>query len=216
MISSGRVRVNGAILETPAFLVSEGDAIEVDGNAIGKAEQTRLFLYHKPAGLVTTNRDEQGRKTIFDDLPGDMPRVVSVGRLDLNSEGLLLLTNDGGLARYLEHPENALERAYRVRVYGEINETRLKNLSKGAEIDGVRYGAVHVKIEQYGANSWLNVRLREGKNREIRKIMAALGLQVNKLVRTSYGPFALDDLRKSDVREIPSAQLHKTFGDVLK
>jgi 23S rRNA pseudouridine2605 synthase len=169
-----------------------------------------LFLYHKPAGLVTTARDEKNRPTVFARLPPGLPRVVSVGRLDLNSEGLLLLTNDGALARYLELPANALERCYRIRLHGAINHARLAALAQGITIDGVRYGPIEARIEaaRGGSNVWLAVKLREGKNREIRKVMAHLGLQVNRLIRTSYGPFQLGQLPAGSAVEVPPDALH--------
>jgi len=203
-ITDGRVSVNGTILNSPAFTVGPEDKIVVDGKPLCAPEATRLFLYHKPAGLVTTARDEKGRPTVFDHLPPQLPRVVSVGRLDLNSEGLLLLTNDGGLARYLELPANAWKRRYRVRVHGTVKPAQLARLSQGITVDGMNYGPIHAQMErsQSGANVWLVVMLKEGKNREIRKVMAELGLQVNRLIRVSYGPFELADLAPGAVREV--------------
>ncbi len=204
-ILDGRVRVNGRVLKTPAFTVTPKDAIVVDGKPLPSAEGPRLFLYHKPAGLVTTARDEKNRPTVFDNLPPGLPRVVSVGRLDLNSEGLLLLTNDGGLARYLELPSNSLQRRYRVRVHGTVKAGDLAKLAQGITVEGTRYGPIeaHVEREQTGTNVWLRVSLQEGKNREIRKVMAHLGLQVNRLIRTAYGPFELADLPPGGVSEVP-------------
>ena len=211
-IAGGRVSVNGKVLETPAFTVSEGDAIVVDGKPLARMEATRLFLYHKPSGLVTTARDEKGRPTVFDRLPPEMPRVVSVGRLDLNSEGLLMLTNDGGLARYLELPANAWKRRYRVRVHGTVRVQNLAKLARGVTVEGVNYGPIEASIdrEQSGANVWLNVTLKEGKNREIRKVMAQLGLQVNRLIRTAYGPFELGGLPMGAVKEVTPKVLRES------
>jgi 23S rRNA pseudouridine2605 synthase len=204
-ILAGRVSVNGKMLDTPAFTVEPTDRILVDGRVLPAPEAPRLFLYHKPVGLVTSARDEKGRPTVFAHLPGKLPRVVSVGRLDLTSEGLLLLTNDGGLARYLELPANALERRYRVRVHGDVNPAALARLAQGVTLDGVRYGPVEARIEggRGGANSWIAVTLKEGKNREVRKVMAHIGLQVNRLIRTAYGPFQLGSLPPGSAVEVP-------------
>jgi len=203
-IADGRVSVNGKTLASPAFTVGPDDKIVVDGRPLPATDATRLFLYHKPAGLVTTARDEKDRPTVFANLPPGMPRVVSVGRLDLNSEGLLLLTNDGGLARHLELPANAWTRRYRVRVHGSVDPARLARLRHGVTIDGVKYGPIDAQLErsQTAANVWLVVTLQEGKNREIRKVMAHVGLQVNRLIRTAYGPFELGDLGPGKVREV--------------
>jgi len=203
-ILDGRVSVNGKTLETPAFTVVPGDSILVDGKPLPASEATRLFLYHKPVGLVTTARDEKNRATVFDKLPPGLPRVVSVGRLDLNSEGLLLLTNDGGLARYLELPANAWKRRYRVRVNGAVKAGHLGKLAQGVTVEGMNYGPIEARMEraQTGANVWLSVTLKEGKNREIRKVMAHLGLQVSRLIRTAYGPFGLGDLPPGTAQEV--------------
>jgi len=203
-ICDGRVSVNGKTLASPAFTVVPSDAIVVDGKPLPALESTRLFLYHKPVGLVTSLRDEKNRPTVFANLPPGMPRVVSVGRLDMNSEGLLLLTNDGGLARYLELPANALKRLYRVRVHGAVRQAHLARLAQGITVDGINYGPIDARIEraQTGANVWVAVTLKEGKNREIRKVMAHLGLQVSRLIRTAYGPFELGDLASGAVREV--------------
>jgi len=211
-ILDGRVSVNGKTLESPAFTVGPADKIVVDGRPLPAPEAPRLFLYHKPVGLVTTARDEKGRATVFDHLPQELPRVVSVGRLDLNSEGLLLLTNDGGLARYLELPANALKRCYRARVHGEVNAARLAALARGITVDGMRYGPVEARIEGgRGANVWIAVTLKEGKNREVRKVMAHLGLQVNRLIRTAYGPFQLGDLPAGSAKEVPPHTLKENL-----
>ena len=203
-IADRRVSVNGKTLDSPAFTVGPEDRIIVDGKPLPASEATRLFLYHKPAGLVTTARDEKNRPTVFDSLPPGLPRVVSVGRLDLNSEGLLLLTNDGGLARYLELPANAWKRHYRVRINGAVTAAHLARLAQGVTVDGVNYGPVEARMEraQTGANVWLAVTLREGKNREIRKVMAHLGLQVSRLIRTAYGPFELGSLPAGSAQEV--------------
>lgn len=206
-IIDGRVMVNGKVLDTPAFKVGANDEIVVDGKPVREAQDTRLFLYHKPAGLVTSHKDEKGRATVFDQLPGHMPRVVSVGRLDLNTEGLLLLTNDGELSRFLELPSTGWKRTYRVRVHGRVNEKKLGYLKEGIKIDGIQYKSIEAKIdeqaqEKTGTNTWLSVSLREGKNREIRKVMDALDLKVNRLIRISYGPFNLGNLPSQSVQEV--------------
>ena len=216
-IADGRVTVNGQRLESPALTVSAADDIRVDGKALPKAEATRLFLYHKPAGLVTTAKDERGRETVFDKLPAGLPRVVSVGRLDLNTEGLLLLTNDGGLARYLELPATGWKRRYRVRVHGRVEKQALVRLEKGVTVAGVKYGPIEAALDsQQGANSWLTICLREGKNREIRKVMEHLGLQVNRLIRLSYGPFQLGSLPKGAVKEIESKVIREQASGYFK
>jgi len=203
MIEAGRVRVNGDQILSPALNVTPQDEITVDGNAVSEPEPPRLWLYHKPAGLVTTTRDEKGRGTIYDDLPADMPRVVSVGRLDLNSEGLLLLTNDGGIKRQLELPSTGWLRRYRARVNGRPEDKTLEPLRQGMTVDGERFMPMDVTIDrQQGANAWLTVGLREGKNREIRRAMEAVGLSVNRLIRVSYGPFQLGELKSGTVEEI--------------
>lgn len=214
-IADGRVSVNGQILNSPAFTVGPDDKIVVDGKPLPASEATRLFLYHKPPGLVTTARDEKGRPTVFDNLPPHLPRVVSVGRLDLNSEGLLLLTNDGGLARYLELPANAWKRRYRARVHGTVSAAKLAKLAQGIAVEGMNYGPIHAEMEraQSGANVWLVVALKEGKNREIRKVMAHLSLQVNRLIRTSYGPFDLGDLPLGGVREVKPEIVRAKLAD---
>lgn len=204
LILEGRVKVNGVKLDSPAFTVSADDEIKVNGKVLPGISNTRLFLYHKPAGLVTTHKDERGRPTVFERLPKGMPRVVSVGRLDLNSEGLLLLTNDGGLERYLELPVTGWTRQYRVRVLGAVDQSDLDQLKQGITIEGVHYKSIQAvaKKSERSANTWIDITLREGKNREIRRVMEALGLQVNRLIRTAYGPFNLDELPRGGVLEI--------------
>ncbi len=202
-IEQGRVKVNGELLETPACVVSDQDDIEVDGKALPGASDTRLFLYHKPAGLVTSHKDERSRPTVFDMLPPELPRLISVGRLDLNTEGLLLLTNDGGLSRYLELPSTGWTRRYRVRVHGRVDEDALAGLKDGITVEGVKYKSIEAGLDNVqGANSWLTIVLREGKNREIRRVMEALDLKVGRLIRTSYGPFDLGKLDKGAVQEV--------------
>ena len=191
-IQQKRVTVDGEIVESPAFNVTGDEKILFDGEKLPEIQQTRLWLYHKPTGLVTTHKDEKERPTVFDNLPAGMPRVISVGRLDLNSEGLLLLTNNGELSRKLELPSNGWLRRYKVRVHGAVDDKKLKALLKGTVIDGVEYGPVKAEIEStQGSNSWLLVTLSEGKNREIRKVMKSIGLDVARLIRLSYGPFQL-------------------------
>ncbi len=202
-ILDGRVKVNGVVLETPAFTVSSEDIILVDDKPIAQKQERRLWCYHKPTGLVTTHKDPQGRPTVFDSLPKYLPRVISVGRLDLNSEGLLLLTTDGELARELEHPSKGWKRRYRVRIHGILTPEMQTRLAKGITIQGIRYAPCETVVEQIkGTNSWISITLTEGKNREIRKLMAFFGLEVTRLIRVSYGPFQLGNLEKGAVREI--------------
>jgi len=212
-IGDGRVRVNGKVLDSPALTVTSADAVEVDGKPLPGAEKTRLWRYHKPAGLVTTNSDPEGRATVFDKLPKDLPRVLTVGRLDLNSEGLLLLTNDGGLARRLELPDTGWTRRYRVRVHGHVDEKRLESLAKGITVDGVRYGPIIAELESVQrSNAWLAIKLTEGKNREIRKVLNHLGLDVTRLLRTAYGPFQLGKMRRGEVFEVTGKVLKEQVG----
>ena len=219
-IAAGRVRLNGKLLDTPAVTVGESDEVIVDGKPLPGRERTRLWRYHKPAGLVTSHSDEQGRLTVFDKMPADMPRVVSVGRLDLTSEGLLLMTNDGELARKLELPSTGWNRRYRVRVYGNVEEKRLQSLTRGITVDGVRYGPIKAVIdneeEKRKANTWLLVTLSEGKNREIRKVLAHLGLDVNRLIRTAYGPFQLGKLQRGGIEEVKGKVIREQVAGVLK
>lgn len=212
-IEQGRVVVNGSKLDSPACVVGPDDVVVVDGQPLGEPERTRLWRYHKPAGLVTTHKDPEGRPTVFDKLPEGMPRVISVGRLDLNSEGLLLLTNDGELARRLELPSNAWVRRYRVRVHGEIREDALENLAKGITVDGIAYGSIVATLDrQQGANAWLTVSLQEGKNREIRRVMEFLGWPVTRLIRVAYGPFQLGTLPEGGAEEVPGKVLREQLG----
>lgn len=216
LIAAGRVKVNGKVLESPAFNVSASDRIELDGTEIPAIERTRLFLFNKPAGVVTTNRDPEGRKTVFDVLPEGLPRLMTVGRLDINTEGLLLLTNDGGLARVLELPATGWLRRYRVRVHGRVDEQALAGLKDGIAVDGVFYGAVEATLErEQGSNAWLNIGLREGKNREVKNILGSLGLDVTRLIRVSYGPFQLGELGEGQVLEIKGRTLRDQLGERL-
>ena len=210
MIAAGRVVHNGGIVTHPATFIAPGDIVLVDGRAVAMPERTRLWRYHKPSGLVTTHRDPEGRPTVFEKLPPTLPRVISVGRLDLTSEGLLLLTNDGALARLLELPATGWIRRYRVRVYGAVDPAALAALARGPTIEGVRYGPIEAGLDsRKGENAWLSVALREGRNREIRKVMAALGLAVTRLIRISYGPFQLGLLPRGAVEEIPARVLRE-------
>ncbi|KPN64153.1 23S rRNA pseudouridine2605 synthase [Aliiroseovarius crassostreae] len=213
MIEAGRVSVNGKVITSPALNVTGKERIIVDGKALADPEPARLWLYHKPTGLVTTARDEKGRETVFDALPEDMPRVMSVGRLDLNSEGLLLLTNDGEIKRKLELPSTGWVRKYRVRVKGEPTDDMIAPLRKGITLDGERFQPMTVSIDrQQGSNAWLTVALREGKNREIRRAMEAVGLTVNRLLRVSYGPFQLGTLKQGEVEEVRRRVLRDQLG----
>jgi 23S rRNA pseudouridine2605 synthase len=216
-IAAGRVAVDGKVLQSPAFNVPPGAAVLVDGRPIPEPERARLWRYHKPAGLVTTHRDEKGRPTIFENLPPSLPRVISVGRLDLNSEGLLLLTNDGELARRLELPATGWVRRYKLRVHGEVEPEKLAALAGGIAIEGVRYGPIRAEFErQQGANAWVTVSLQEGKNREIRKVMEHLGYQVTRLIRLAYGPFQLGHLPRGEVEEVPRKVLAEQLGAAAK
>ena len=216
LIEAGRVSVNGATISSAALNVTQSDKIKFDGKEIAAPEHVRLWLYHKPTGLVTSERDEKGRATVFDSLPADLGRVISVGRLDLNSEGLLLLTNDGGLKRQLELPSTGWLRRYRVRVNGTPSDATLAPLRKGLVIDGERFQGMDVQLDrQQGANAWVTVALREGKNREIRRAMDAVGLKVNRLIRVSYGPFQLGNLRAGEVEEVRARILKDQVGHLL-
>lgn len=211
-IRAGRVVVDRVPILDPAFNVTQKSRIVVDGKMLHEAEKPRLWAYYKPNGLITTHYDPEGRPTIFETLPRTLPRVISVGRLDVTSEGLLLLTNDGELSRYAELPSTGWPRIYRVRAFGIVNEEALYNLQHGITIDGVHYGRVEAELErQTGHNSWIVMTLFEGKNREIRKIMDFLGLKVNRLIRVAYGPFPLGDLKPGEVKEIPHKEIQKHF-----
>lgn len=215
-IAKGRVAVNGKKLTTPAFTVSAEDKIVVDGKPLPQKSEARLWRYHKTKGLVTTHRDEKDRPTVFNALPKNMPRVISIGRLDLNSEGLLLLTNDGELARLLELPSTGWTRRYRVRAWGDADSERLAALKNGITVDGVKYGTIETQIDRVqGENVWLTMALQEGKNREIRKVLEALGLQVNRLLRLSYGPFQLGNLAEGAVEEVNRKALRQALGAKL-
>src|SRR5216684_5556788 len=193
-IAAGRVAVNGKVIASPARNVTTADLIAVDGRELPRRERTRLFLYHKPRGLLTAHADPGGRPIIFSALPKGLPRLISVGRLDINTEGLLLLTNDGELARYLEHPAQGISRTYRIRAHGNVDEMAIGKLAKGVTVDGVRYRPVQTSLDsRQGSNCWLTMTLREGKNREIKKLLERLGVQVTRLIRTAYGPFQLGE-----------------------
>jgi len=203
MIADGRIAKDGVALDTPATLLTSLHGITVDGKPVSAPAPARLFCFHKPAGLLTTERDPKGRPTIYDRLPTDLPRVMPVGRLDLNTEGLLLLTTDGGLKRQLELPATGVTRSYRARAYGNVTQAQLEELIEGVEIDGVRYGSIDANLERRtGANVWIELKLTEGKNREVRRVLEHLGLRVSRLIRTAYGPFVLDDLPAGAVEEI--------------
>jgi len=215
-IAEGRVRVNGKIIETPAIEIGPTDRVLVDGQPLPAAEPPRLWRLHKPKGCVTTHRDPQGRPTVFDQLPEDLPRVVSIGRLDYNTEGLLLLTNDGALARHLELPETGWLRRYRVRAKGRITQDQLDTLKKGIEIEGIRYREIEATLDSVqGANAWLTIGLREGKNREVRRVLSHLGLEVNRLIRISFGPFQLLDLEPGTVEHVRRKVLADQLGPKL-
>ncbi len=213
MIAEGRVRVNGKVIDTPAMKVTSADKILVDGKPVGPPDPPRLWLYHKPTGVVTTDKDEKDRPTIYDALPETMPRVMSVGRLDLNSEGLLILTNDGGVKRQLELPSTGWLRRYRVRINGSVSEAKLDILRAGITVEGVRYQPMDVTFDrQQGANAWLTVAIREGKNREIRRTMQALDVKVNRLIRISYGPFQIGTLAAGEVEEVKQRVVRDQLG----
>jgi len=213
-IAAGRVAVNGKLVASPALNVGARDRIEVDGQPLPTRERTRLFLYHKQRGLLTTHADPGGRPTIFSVLPKELPRLISVGRLDLNTEGLLLLTNDGGLARALELPATGWLRRYRVRAHGSVAQAQLDALRRGITIDGVRYGAIEATVDRsQGSNVWLTFAIREGKNREVKNVLGHLGLAVNRLIRVSFGPFRLGDLAEGAIEEVKTRTLRDQLGD---
>lgn len=213
-IAEGRVKVNGKIISEPGTKVLPNDAIFFDGKSINPADKPRVWLFHKPAGYITTNKDPEGRDTVFDILPKNLPRVITVGRLDLNSEGLLILTNDGAIARHMELPATGWTRRYRVRVFGTPSEEALRTLKKGVQIDGIHYGSVAATIDkdQKGSNCWLSVTLTEGKKREIRILFDHIGHAVSRLIRVSYGPFQLGQLERGEVKEVPGKVLKTQLG----
>jgi len=203
MIADGRIAIDGKALDTPATLVASLHGVTVDGEPVEAPRPARLFVFHKPKGVLTTERDPKGRPTIYDRLPGGLPRVMPVGRLDLNTEGLLLLTTDGGLKRELELPATGVERAYRARAYGSVSQEQLEELIEGVEIDGIRYGSIDANLERRtGANVWIELILTEGKNREVRRVLEHLGLEVSRLIRTRYGPFVLADMPVGAIGEV--------------
>jgi 23S rRNA pseudouridine2605 synthase len=213
-IAAGRVTVNNGTIRSPALNVTPADRIGVDGKPLPGRERTRLFLHHKPAGLITANNDPQGRPTIFDRLPAHLPRLVSVGRLDINTEGLILLTNDGGLARVLELPETGWLRRYRVRAHGTVTQAQLDALCDGVTVDGIQYGPIEATLDRdLGSNVWLTFAIREGKNREVRNVLGHLGLQVARLIRVSFGPFQLGELAEGAVEEVPTRILRDQLGE---
>ena len=212
-VAAGRVAVDGHVLTTAAVVVTPENDVRVDGKPLPAPDRPRLWRYHKPAGLVTTHRDEKGRPTVFDALPEGLPRLISIGRLDLNSEGLLLLTNDGALARRLELPSTGWIRRYKVRVHGGVEPERLAALAGGVRIDGISYGPIRAGLERrQGSNAWIAMALREGKHREVRRVLEHLGLQVTRLIRLSYGPFQLGNLARGAVDEVPKKVLAEQLG----
>jgi 23S rRNA pseudouridine2605 synthase len=216
MIAEGRIAKDGVALDTPATILTSLHGITVDGKPVKAAAPAQLFLYHKPSGLLTTERDPKGRPTIYDKLPKDLPRVMPVGRLDLNTEGLLLLTTDGEFKRQLELPSTGVTRSYRARAYGNVTQAQLEDLIEGIEIEGVRYGSIDANLERRtGANVWIELKLAEGKNREVRRVLEHLGLKVSRLIRTAYGPFALGALPPGAVEEVRQHDL-VAFRKALK
>ncbi|HEY5105876.1 MAG TPA: pseudouridine synthase [Caulobacteraceae bacterium] len=220
LIEAGRVALNGQLLTTPAVKVAGGDILTVDGAVVGDAEPTRLFRYHKPPGLVTTHRDPKGRRTVFEALPAGLPRLISIGRLDITSEGLLLLTNDGGLARALELPSSGWVRRYRARARGRIDQARLDELKQGITVEGVRYGPIDASLDKAregpsGANLWIMLTLAEGKNREVRRVLESLGLTVNRLIRVAYGPFALATLEPGAIEEVGPRVIREQLSQTI-
>src|SRR6188474_2984458 len=215
-IAAGRVAVNGAKITSPALNVTPADKIVVDGKPLPGAERTRLFLYHKPRGLVTTTSDPQGRPTIFGALPKDLPRLISVGRLDLSTEGLLLLTNDGGLARALELPATGWLRRYRVRAHGKVTQAQLDELREGITVEGINYGPIEATLDrEQPSNVWITFAIREGKNREVRNVLRHLGLHVARLIRVSFGPFQLGEIAEGEISEVPTRVLRDQLGEKL-
>jgi len=217
LILEGRVRVDGRVLDSPALVVGPEAVVEVDEAPLPELEPVRLVRFHKPAGVLTARRDPEGRSTIYDQLPRELDHMMPVGRLDLNSEGLLLLTNDGALKRHLELPKTGWARRYRVRVFGRIDEKALAAIKDGPVIDGVRYGKIEASLDRrQGDNAWLTIRLREGKNREVRRVMAHLGLTVNRLIRTAYGPFQLGTLARGETAEVTGKVLREQLGQRME
>jgi 23S rRNA pseudouridine2605 synthase len=217
LILEGKVNVNGSFLDTPAFLVDGTENITVDGKPLNAKTAPRIWLYYKPRGLVVTHKDPQERPTIFQRLPKSLPRVISVGRLDLDSEGILLLTNDGSVARHLESPATGWKRKYKVRIYGHVTQDKLDELKRGIVVDGMRYKSIDAVLErQQGGNAWVLMTLTEGKNREIRNIAQHFGWIVNRLIRLSFGPFSLKELESGDVKEVPASVVKDQLGNLLK
>jgi 23S rRNA pseudouridine2605 synthase len=215
-IAAGRVSVNGEVIHSPALNITARDRVTVDGEALPQRERTRLFLYHKPRGLITTHSDPQGRPTIFARLPRHLPRLISVGRLDFNTEGLLLLTNDGALARVLELPATGWLRRYRVRAHGAVTQPQLDALRKGITVSGIHYGPIDATVDRgQGSNTWLTFAIREGKNREVRNVLGHLGLTVTRLIRVSFGPFQLGELGEGDIEEVRTRTVREQLGDRL-
>ncbi|PHQ59168.1 MAG: pseudouridylate synthase [Robiginitomaculum sp.] len=216
MIAAGRISVDGTLLTTPAFLITGHEKILVDGKPIEAKQSPRLWRYHKPVGLLTTHNDPGGRPTVFENLPKDLPRVISIGRLDMTSEGLLLLTNDGELARKLELPRTGFARKYRARAYGKPTQTQLDKLKHGVKIDGIQTGPIEATLDkQQGTNAWISITIREGKNREVRRALETIGLKVNRLIRISYGPIQLGDLMRGKVEEIKPKVLRDQLGHLV-
>jgi 23S rRNA pseudouridine2605 synthase len=212
-IAAGRVAVNGAVVHTPALNVTARDRVSVDGQTLPARARARFFLYHKPRGLITTHSDPQGRPTIFARLPKDLPRLISVGRLDFNTEGLLLLTNDGALARVLELPQTGWLRRYRVRAHGSVTQQQLDSLRQGVRVDGIQYGAIDATLDRvHGSNLWLTFAIRQGKNREVRNVLSQLGLTVTRLIRVSFGPFQLGELADGAIEEVRTRTLREQLG----
>ena len=216
LIAQKRVALNGETITTPATLVRRGDKVTVDGEALPAPSPVRMWLYHKLPGVLVTNSDPQGRPTIFDQLPKDLPRIITVGRLDFNSEGLLLLTTSGPLARYLELPSTGWIRRYRVRAHGRVDTARLASLADGVLVDGVQYGPIAATLErQQGANAWITLALKEGKNREVRRVMEHLGYPVSRLIRVAYGPFQLGALPQGEMKEVTAKVLREQLGEAF-
>jgi 23S rRNA pseudouridine2605 synthase len=213
LIAEGRVKVNGIVIDSPATFITD-HSVKIDDKLINEKQAVRLWLFHKPVGVLTTSKDPLKRKTIFDLLPKNLPRTITVGRLDYNTEGLLLLTTSGELARHMELPKNKWIRKYRARVFGKLNHERLKKLERGITVDGTRYGSIKVEVDvEKDSNSWLKISLEEGKNREIRKVMEHLGLKVNRLIRVSYGPFKLGELKVCEVKEVTKTMMKSSFPE---